>query len=637
VGITDPTGRTTTRFVDAIGRVVRTSNPLGQSTTITYDAVNRIVQTSDAIGAVRSYSYDANNNLLTLTDAFNHTTTYAYDNMDRLSTRTDALLRGESYVYDSNGHVLVITDRKGQVTAYTYDALDRLTQTTYHDMSTTSHTYDAGDRLIQVVDSLAGTITRGYDGLDRLISETTPAGSISYTYDSANRRATMTVNGQPQVIYGYDDADRLTSITQNSAVVGFSYDNADRRTVLTLPNGVTVEYGYNASSDVTSLTYKLGATMLGDLTYTYDLAGHRTSVGGTWARTGLPTAVTSTTYDAANQIITFGGNPFTYDANGNLTSDGVRTFTWNARNELVSVTGTISGSFAYDGFGRRQSKTISGLTTQFLYDGSNPVQELMGGTPIANLTTGLGIDEFFTRTDGAGVRNYLTDALGSSIALADASGTVQTEYSYEPFGNFTSSGSTTTNTFTFTGREADSTGLYYYRARYYDRSTARFLNEDPLAERAGINFYSYVGNQPTRYIDPMGLAELCCRPVNMPGLRQWGAEHCFIKMSDGTTYGGYNRGGRLRPEPNAKDDRCPSDKPNCTPLQGPEDAIRGAWNALPKGDGIYGVDGTSNRIPADILDLAGIPYTMPPKAIGAIPPPIVIPIPGSTPIVIPRR
>jgi RHS repeat-associated protein len=245
---------------------------------------------------------------------------------------------------------------------------------------------------------------------------------------------------------------------------------------------------------------------LGTLTYGYDIAGQRATVGGTYARTGLPAALTSATYDDANQIATFGGTSFTYDDNGNLTSDGVRSYTWNARDQLASLTGPVNGSFAYDGFGRRRSRTIGGTTTQFLYDGLNPVQELASGTPMANLLTGLEIDEFFTRTDSAGVRNYLTDVLGSSVALADGSGSVQTEYSYEPFAGTTTSGASTNNSQTFTGREADGTGLYSYRARYYDPRTQRFASEDPIGLSSGdINFYRYVWNSPTNYIDPSGL------------------------------------------------------------------------------------------------------------------------------------
>ena len=201
-------------------------------------------------------------------------------------------------------------------------------------------------------------------------------------------------------------------------------------------------------------------------------------------------ALASATYDDANQVATFGAASFTYDDNGNLTSDGVRSYTWNARDQLASLTGPVNGSFAYDGFGRRRAKTIGGTTTQFLYDGLNPVQELASGTPTANLLTGLGIDEFFTRTDSAGVRNYLTDALGSSVALADGLGSVQTDYTYEPFGATTTSGASTTSSFGFTGRESDGTGLYYYRARYCHPAAQRFVAEDPL------HFAGAISNRP---------------------------------------------------------------------------------------------------------------------------------------------
>jgi RHS repeat-associated protein len=282
---------------------------------------------------------------------------------------------------------------------------------------------------------------------------------------------------------------------------------------------------------------------------------------------------------------------------------------------------------------------VDGLATDFLYDGLMTVQELAGGTPFANLLNGAAIDEMLMRTDAMGTRVPLPDALGSTLALTDSTGTIKTQYTYEPFGTVTTSGESSWNSTTFTGREADGTGLYYYRARYYDPTLQRFISRDPLAEWAGVNFYSYVGNKPTLYIDPTGLLELCCRPVNMPGLRQAGAQHCFIKLSDGTTLGSYNRNWRLRPEKNAPDDKCPKDKPDCKPLPGNEDDVRKAWDKLPKDARLYGWDGTSNRVPAEVLDSAGIPYTMPPGAIGTgpIPPVIVIPMPGGGVLTFPRR
>jgi hypothetical protein len=72
--------------------------------------------------------------------------------------------------------------------------------------------------------------------------------------------------------------------------------------------------------------------------------------------------------------------------------------------------------------------------TEQAYDGVNAVQELSGGNPSANLLTGR-LDEVFARTDTS-TRNFLSDALGSTVALADSSGAVATQYSYEPFGLF---------------------------------------------------------------------------------------------------------------------------------------------------------------------------------------------------------
>jgi len=505
VAITDPIGRTTTQFVDPVGRVLSTVDPLGQMMRYEYDALNTITRTINAYGNETTFTYDANRNLLTFTDALNHTTTYTHNNMDRVDTRTDPLNRSEFYVYNSNGGLAQRTDRKSQITSSTYDALDRLSTVTYNDMSTTTFTYDAGDRVTQIVDSVGGTVTRTWDLLDRLTNETTPEGSVTYTYDAADRRATMTVAGQPQVAYGYDDANRLTSITQNSAVVSFEYDEADRRTLLTMPNGVTTAYGYDQASQITSVTYAHGQTVLGDMTYTYDLAGNRTSVGGSWARTGLPTQLASANYDAANQISAWAGTAITYDLNGNLTNDGVKSYSWNAKDQLTSLSGNVSASFSYDGLGRRRNKIVSGMSTSFLYDGVNAVQEITGGSPSANVLAGAGVDQWLSRSDSGGARYFVADAIGNTLALIDGSGAVQTQYTYDPFGSATATGSTSANSLQFTGRENDGTGLTYYRARYLAPQFQRFANEDPLGLAGGANLFAYAGNAPTVFVDPTGL------------------------------------------------------------------------------------------------------------------------------------
>ena len=184
-----------------------------------------------------------------------------------------------------------------------------------------------------------------------------------------------------------------------------------------------------------------------------------------------------------------------------MTYDGATTYTWDARNRLGAFGSTV---FAYDSFGRR---TQNASSNALVYDGMNAVQELSGTTVTANLLTGFGTDEIFTRTGSAGVRNLLRDALGSTLALTDSSGTLQTQYSYEPFGKATTSGVANNSTFQYTGRENDGTGLYYYRARYYNPTFERFISEDPLALGCGVtNQYCYANNNPVQLGDPSGLA-----------------------------------------------------------------------------------------------------------------------------------
>ena len=215
--------------------------------------------------------------------------------------------------------------------------------------------------------------------------------------------------------------------------------------------------------------------------------------------------MSSATYDAANQITSWNSTSFTYDDNGNLTDDGPTTYAWDPRNQLAELSGGVSASFAYDGLGRRRSRTVSGTSRSFLYDGLNLAQELASGTPTANLLTGLAIDETFTRAISGGTETLLLDSLGSTVALTNGSGSVETEYTYAPYGTTAASGTTSANAAQFTGRENDGTGLYYYRFRYYDSERMRFISEDPLGHAGGMDLFSYASNAPTMFKDPLGL------------------------------------------------------------------------------------------------------------------------------------
>jgi RHS repeat-associated protein len=92
------------------------------------------------------------------------------------------------------------------------------------------------------------------------------------------------------------------------------------------------------------------------------------------------------------------------------------------------------------------------------------------------------------------------------LALTGSSGSTLAQYSYEPFGNTTVTSGSSTNSYEYTGRENDGTGLYFNRARYYDPTLQRFISEDPDGMAGGdLNLYAYVKNSPLDFLDPLGL------------------------------------------------------------------------------------------------------------------------------------
>lgn len=511
VSSADPLGRITRWFVDPVGRTVAATVPDGQKALVQYDDDDEPTKVTDPDGAQTRMTYDDAGNQTSVTDANGHATTTVYDSSNRPTSQTDALAAAETYTYDYGGDMTQRTDRKGQVTKYTYDALDRLTQVRYGVVgtsadSTVTNTYDDANRLVEIDDSANGTARSTYDDFDRLTEQSGPQGTVSYTYDDAGRRSTMSAAGVDETSYTYDNANRLTAVARGSQTASFAYDDANRMTSKRLPDGVTGAYVYDDAGQLSSITYNNGSTAIGDLDYAYDGQGATIATWGSLARLALPAAMSSATYDAANEQVTRGGTTLTYDADGELTSDGTTSYTWNARNQLTatSATGT-SATFAYDPMGRRSSRTLGGTTTSYLYDGDDAVKETTG-TSTATMLDALGADQHLARTTTVGTENLITDAVGSTVALADGTGAVATSYTYTPFGKPSASGTSSSNPYKFTGREDDGTGLQFSRARYYSPDAPGFVSRDPLgAAGSGVNLYAYVGGDPLDITDPTGL------------------------------------------------------------------------------------------------------------------------------------
>jgi len=200
----------------------------------------------------------------------------------------------------------------------------------------------------------------------------------------------------------------------------------------------------------------------------------------------------------------------------NKLTNTTSKYTFNSRNQLVSykqlddanqTTKTLS--YTYDAFGRRVSKTEDGVTQKYLYDGDDIVAILDDQNQvIATITHDESIDTPLSITNANGTFYYHRDHQGSIVALTDSSGQVVERFTYDNhYGTIVNHTKTieTNNPYAYTGREYDTSELYYYRARYYDPQLQRFISEDPIGFMSGdFNWYRYVGNSPVNWIDPSG-------------------------------------------------------------------------------------------------------------------------------------
>ncbi len=267
--------------------------------------------------------------------------------------------------------------------------------------------------------------------------------------------------------------DQLAAVTSN-----YTYDNIYQLTLAT-QGGSTTE------------------------SYSYDPVGNRTASLG----------VSSYTTNASNEMTANSNASYTYDSNGNTLTKTVgsdtTTYAWDYENRLTSVILPGSGgtvSFEYDPFGMRIYKELGSAVSVYAYDGDNLIEETnSSGTAVARYAQGLKVDEPLAMLRSSTTSYYDADGLGSVTSLANGSGTLTQTYTYDSFGKVSASSGSLVNPFQYAAREADTeSGLYYYRARYYDQQIGRFTTEDPLRHDPE-DFYLYTENNPVLWVDPLGL------------------------------------------------------------------------------------------------------------------------------------
>ena len=227
-----------------------------------------------------------------------------------------------------------------------------------------------------------------------------------------------------------------------------------------------------------------------------------------------PTATPTPTSTASSSAT------FTYDANGNMTADGTKCYHYNEANQLDKVTkcsgGQTIAEYVYDYTGLRMVKknftngTLANTVTS--WSDSYETKVIEGGAT-ENTAYYFANGQLIGKKDKDGVRTYVhADHLGSTRLITNSSGSTVETTAYDPWGKVKNGG--TKSKFLYTGQEKDDeTGLHYYNARYYDSEIRRFIQPDDLVQNAfdpqSLNRYSYVQNNPLRYVDPTGHVVTC--------------------------------------------------------------------------------------------------------------------------------
>lgn len=362
----------------------------------------------------------------------------------------------------------------------------------------------------------------GFNEFGQILSESFGNGVQSqYDYfESSKRLKSFSVSksgtSYSQRNFTYDARSNIASIVDplssasSSSYSEITYDILDR----------LKSYTAAATSATTTLSYSTNGNLLtnpdnyGSNTYQYD-------------SNNKPHAV--------RQI---GTEVFDYDDNGNMIQDGSRTMTYNSQNQLETVTmsgGTVV-NMQYDYTGSRVSREVvtstGSATTRYLgspieirdggvvvlkiYAGSKKVVSRTIGvlTDLLGTTTGTSYNEFFYyhHGDHLGSSHITTEGQTSAIhsGITYNKGDLLQRFEYDPFGKETYILNPGLDLdVSFTGQEYDvSTGLYYYKARYYNPVLSRFIQPDTIVpdpdDLQSYNRYTYVSNNPLKYTDPTG-------------------------------------------------------------------------------------------------------------------------------------
>ena len=506
--------------------------------------MGRVCQTTDQEGFSEYFYYDEEGRLETRIDRNGNKTTTHYNMDGNLSYQRAEDKKGRNpvvsrYRYYPDGKLRQAEG--GGITydyAYTPNGLLKSKSTSGNPLL--EYAYDRSRNLSCLTDSAGNSLHYTYDAMDRLKQVSEGQGDIlaSYSYNPSGGLCRLQYGNGIQTEYGYNDSGTLSSLVtvtkQGQVLLNFDYaydgnGNCIQRSGAPYQN----EYAYDRMNRLLEAVQD-GKTEK----YTYDLAGNRLR-----KESGQKTE--SYHYNAKNQLtsIAAGENiiQYRYDPQGNMLEELGRTwkkhYAYDAANRQkdIELTRMSDGraeyfhqSNCYDAEGLRYETKEDGKVSRFLFDRGELAEEIRED---AHIRYTRGYDPLSLTWNGTEKSYFVPDEMGSTLFLLDKDHEIQKAYRYDAFGAILNESGDTFNRLTYTGQMYDGAmGQYYLRARFYNPSIGRFMQED-VYRGDGLNLYAYCANNPVMYFDPSGFVHLCVNGKTVSQLETYEEVQYYRRLS----------------------------------------------------------------------------------------------------------
>ncbi|MCM3292507.1 wall-associated protein WapA [Paenibacillus sp. MER 180] len=493
-----------------------------------YDVLGRLIAVTDAEGKTTRYRYNLSGDMVEVKYADGNTVQKRYDGIGRLLEQTDPNKQGKRFYYDGNGSVIKSIDRKGQIQQFEYNSRGFLTAVVAPD-ERVSYSYDATGKRTTMTDQ-TGTTSYAYYPSGELESITYPDKTVlSFNYEKRGLREEQAIASGAYRLASQTERLFSISVPRSMRVMDgtggelarfeYSYDDSYRIADLKSSSGLNEVYSYDGMNR-TGIQQKQGDALFGNYSYTYD--NNRNIIAK-----NDNGAFFQFSYDPLNRIKTSSqfNEAYSYDQRDNrstLQSDQVpnikgASYTYDSRNRLTQVT-TEDGkavSYRYNGDNLMVERAEGGVTTRYYYDDRAKIvaEGKVEGNGSITITASYVHDDYgkllARQVPGQGMQYYVSNGHGDITEIRDAQGNVLNRYTYDIWGNPLVQEEQVPNIFRYSGEYWDAaTNLQYLRARWYDPSVGRFINEDTyegdIKSPLSLNLYTYVENNPLRWLDPSG-------------------------------------------------------------------------------------------------------------------------------------